>query len=406
MNLSFRLAFPFTKSIFFCFQMEDQLKKLFLFLFILFTILIFQISAQTWSTPTRLTWSSLDAQEPCIITDPAGVTHVFWNYDDPTNKELLYKRSTDGGTTWSGIIQLTWNSGNSYAPTAAADPANGIHVVWRDGTPGNHEIFYKRSPDSGVTWHAPSRLTWSTGDTTDPAVAADSGTGIHVVYSDYKSGNRDIYYKRSTDSGSTWSAITRLCWSFSNSDKPSIAVDSGGGIHVVWEDYSAMNYEIYYKRSTDGGTTWSTLTRLTWNTGESQAPVICADSGSGIHVVWYDNTPGNYEIFYKRSTDYGASWSGTNRYTWNTGWSNYSVIAAGPSGGIHILWSDDTPSNIELYYRNSTDGGTSWSGLNRVTWNAGYSFDASIATDSSGGVHVVWIDSTPGPHTLFYKNRK
>jgi hypothetical protein len=334
------------------------------------------------------------------------VIHVFWNYDDPTNKELLYKRSTDGGTTWSGIIQLTWNSGNSSYPSAAADPANGIHMVWKDGTPGNDEIFYKYSPDNGLTWSALTRLTWSTGCTIDPAVAADSGTGIHVVYSDYKSSNRDIYYKRSTNSGSTWSAITRLCWSFSNSDKPSIAVDSCGGVHVVWEDYSAMNYEIYYKRSTDGGTTWSTLTRLTWNSGESQAPVICADSGSGIHVVWYDNTPGNYEIFYKRSTDYGASWSGTNRYTWNTGWSNYSVIAAGSGGGIHILWSDDTPSNIELYYRNSTNGGTTWSGTSRLTWNAGYSFDASIAADSSGGVHIVWIDSTPGPYALFYKNRK
>ena len=382
------------------------MKKLFIFSIVLFTFLSIHISAQTWSTPTRLTWNSGDSSEPSIAVDSAGCVHVFWYNDDPGNEEIFYKRSTDGGTTWSGRTRITSNSGNSYLPSAAADSANKIHLVWQDSSPGNDEILYKSSTDGGVTWSSLTRLTWSTGCTIDPVVAADSGTGIHVVYSDYKSSKRDIYYKRSTDSGSTWSAITRLCWTFSNSDKPSIAIDSSGGIHVVWEDYSPMNYDVYYKRSTDGGTTWSTLNRLTWNTGESQAPVICADSGSGIHVVWYDNTPGNYEIFYKRSTDYGASWSGTSRYTWNTGWSNYSVIAAGPSGGIHILWSDDTPSNIELYYRNSTDGGTTWSGLNRVTWNAGYSFDASIATDSSGGVHVVWIDSTPGPHTLFYKNRK
>lgn len=384
------------------------MKKLFLFSFVLFTFLSIQISAQTWSPPTRLTWSSIDTDEPCIITDQAGVIHVIWYLNDSANKEIFYKRSTDGGTTWSGITQLTWNSGNSSDPSVAADSANRIHVVWKDGTPGNDEVFYKHSTDSGATWSAPTRLTWSTGSTMDPAVAADTGTGIHVVYSDYKSGGRDIYYKQSTDSGSTWSAITRLCWSFSNSDKPSIAVDAGGGVHVVWEDYSAMNYEIYYKRSTDGGATWSSLTRLTWNSGESQAPAICADSGTGIHVMWYDNSPGNYEIYYKRSTDGGATWLGTNRFTWNTGWTYFPSIAADSSGGIHAVWDDDTniSPNIEVFYRESTDGGTTWSGITRLTWNAGYSYLPVIAVDSTGGIHVVWEDDTPGPWAIFYKKRK
>ena len=34
-----------------------------------------------------------------------------------------------------------------------------------------------------------------------------------------------------------------------------------------------------------------------------------AASGDDVHVVWADLTYGNYEIFYKRSTDAGASWS-------------------------------------------------------------------------------------------------
>ena len=45
--------------------------------------------------------------------------------------------------------------------------------------------------------------------------------------------------------------------------------------------------------------TWSALTRLCWNSGESVLPRIAVDSGSGVHVIWEDDTPGNGEIFYK-----------------------------------------------------------------------------------------------------------
>ncbi len=57
------------------------------------------------------------------------------------------------------------------------------------------------------------------------------------------------------------------------------------------------NEEIYYKKSTDGGTTWKQK-RLTWNSGESILPVIAVDSSGNFHVVWEDDSPGNDEIFY------------------------------------------------------------------------------------------------------------
>jgi len=43
-----------------------------------------------------------------------------------------------------------------------------------------------------------------------------------------------------------------------------------------------------------------TLKRLTWNSGYSGDPAIASGAYNHIHVVWYDNTPGNYEIFYKK----------------------------------------------------------------------------------------------------------
>ena len=98
--------------------------------------------------------------------------------------------------------------------------------------------------------------------------------------------------------GDTWTT-KKLTNNAGTSQYPSIAVD-GANIYVVWQDYvpwPAGPPEIFFKRSVDGGTTWTTK-RLTNNAGESNFPAIAVD-GANIYVVWHDYTPVNWEIFFK-----------------------------------------------------------------------------------------------------------
>jgi hypothetical protein len=44
---------------------------------------------------------------------------------------------------------------------------------------------------------------------------------------------------------------------------------------------------------------WTTK-RLTYNSGFSESPAMAIDSIDHIHVVWQDNTPTNYDIYYKK----------------------------------------------------------------------------------------------------------
>ena len=144
---------------------------------------------------------------------------------------------------------------------------------------------------------------------------------MHAVWQDNRDGNYEIYYKRSTDGGSSWGADTRLTSDVAISEYSSVSV-SGSVVHVAWEDRRDGNYEIYYKRSTDGGSNWGTDTRLTNNSAISYLSCVSV-SGSVVHVVWQDDRDGNYEIYYKRSTDGGSSWGTDTRLTNN---SAYSLI--------------------------------------------------------------------------------
>jgi hypothetical protein len=372
-------------------------------LFVVLFLFVAMSAYAQWEPDVRLTNdfgdSYTSANSAWCIAANGNVLHIIWFDERDGNREIYYKRSTDGGTTWGAETRLTNNIAESWYPSIAVS-GNIVHVVWRDYRDVNYEIYYKRSTDGGINWGADTRLTNNTAGSHPPSIAV-SGSLVHVVWYDYRDGypNFEIYYKRSTDGGVTWEADTRLTNNASSSLFPSIAV-SGSFIHVVWYDKRDGNEEIYYKRSTDGGINWGADTRLTNNTATSNIPSI-AVSGSLVHVVWYDYRDGNYEIYYKRSTDNGLTWGADIRLTNNFGWSTYSSIAV--SGLlVHVVWEEDRDWNNEIYYKRSTDGGINWGADTRLTNDASSSSYPFIDVFGSL-VHVVWSDNRNGNFEIYYK---
>ena len=364
-----------------------------------------QIAQADWSPVTRLTWTSGPSTFPAIAIDSNSHIHVVWEDSTPFNYEIYYKKSTDGGATWSGAQRLTSTSGSSFSPAIAIDSDNNPHVVWYDETPGNFEIYYKKSTDGGTTWSTIKRLTWISDTSYYPVIATDSSNVIHVVWEDgTPSSGYEINYKRSTDGGATWGETQRLTWTSGTSAYPAIALDSSDTIHVVWQEHLSFSSEIYYKKSTDAGTTWSAAKRLTWTNGQVYAydPAIAIDSGNIIHVVWSHDKPGNREIYYKKSADGGTTWGATQRLTWTSGESWHPAIAADSGNTIHVVWQDNTPGNDDIYYKRSTDGGATWSAAQRLTSNSGDSLLPAIAADSGNTIHIVWYDDTPGSFEIYY----
>jgi len=357
-----------------------------------------------WSTAKRLTWTPGESHLPAIAIDSGNAIHVVWYDNTPNNYEIYYKHSTNGGTAWSVTKRLAWTSGLSSAPALAVDSGDVIHVVWQDNISGNYEIYYKRSEDGGASWSATKRLTWTPQGSHLPVIAIDSGDTIHVVWSDDTPGNADIYYKSSVDGGETWSASKRLTWTSGKSSSPAMAIGAGDDIHIVWDDDTPEYGDIYYKGSTDGGSTWSATKRITWTSDKTHSPAIAMDSSGTIHVIWEDSTPGNLEIYYKRSADGGSTWSPLQRITWTSGSSSWPAIAIDSNDTIHVVWYDDSLVNLDIYYKKCTDGGTTWGTSQRMTWTPGESHNPALAIDSTNTIHVVWYDFTPFNYEIYYKN--
>ncbi|MBS4053224.1 MAG: exo-alpha-sialidase [Thermaerobacter sp.] len=108
--------------------------------------------------------------------------------------EIYHMRSLDGGLTWSPATRLTDAPGGSQRPSVAI---SGEHVVvaWFDYRHGESEVYFKESLDAGQSWEPEVRLTTSPGPSILPTIATFDGR-VHVLWSDGRDGNAEIYYKR------------------------------------------------------------------------------------------------------------------------------------------------------------------------------------------------------------------
>lgn len=290
---------------------------------------------------------------------------------------------------WQPEVRLTNDPANSYNSYSGARSiavnGNYVHTTFTDDREGNFEVYYKRSTDGGASFGADVRMTFDAFSSHNSAIAV-SGSNVYIVWYDSRDGNTELYYKLSNDNGDTWTADTRLTNNSGKSWHPSVTVN-GSVVQIVWHDDTPGNNEIFYKRSDDGGNTWTTDLQLSNTAGSSNLPGI-AVSGSVVHVCWYDSTAGNWEIYYKRSTDGGTSWGADTRLTNNTASSLYATIAVSGST-VHIAWTDNRNGPLSILYKRSTNGGTSWgSDIALVKHNA-YSLFPSLAVNGST-VHLVF----------------
>lgn len=387
------------------------MKKSVLFVLILcFFLLSLNIEAQTWSSLKRLTWSSGGSECPQIAIDSSNVIHLVWEETPPLiNEEIYYKKSANGGITWSPPVRLTWTSTSSMNPYIAVDSST-VHVVWNEfleGTEyGNSELMYKQSTDGGATWSAPKRLTYSAGQSLVHSIVTDSSNIIHVAYADSSPGNNEIFYKQSVDGGTTFSAPKRITWNPGSSETPKMAVTSDNNIHMFWSNFSSSISDVFYKHSTNNGSTWSVPKRLTWTANNTCYLTAAADSKIGLYIAWDEGATSNHEIYFKNSTNGGTAWLPPKRMTWNAGLSWVPNITADGSTGIYLVWIDQPAGDFEIFFKCSTDSGTNWDKPVRLTWSIGGSWNPVVATDSGNTVHVFWSDGSPGNYEIFYKNRK
>ncbi len=325
--------------------------------------------------------------------------YVTW-YDrrDGTLGEIYFKRSTDGAQTWSPDLRLTNEPASSVFPSIAVFNSV-VHVCWQDHRTGTAKTFYKNSTDNGVTWSADKQISFGGSSVAEFPSIALSGNTIYLAWQDNRDGNNEIYFSRSTNGGTNWQSEVRLTNNVSPSALPSISA-SFSEVYVSWVDDRDGNKEIYFKKGSDSGSVWGTDQRLTNNSSESNYTSI-SSSGSLIAVTWQEMRDANWEVYIKRSTNSGVNWSADERLS-NQPANSFKPSVSVSNFLLHLAWEEYRDGNAEIYYKRSSNFGVTWGSDIRLTVSNANSLYPSIAASSSA-VNVLWQDDREGNYEIYFK---
>jgi len=252
-----------------------------------------------WSSESPIDTGYPYNYNPDITQTSDGRLWLVWYDHRSGNADLWYMTSPDYGASWSPAVQLTTDSNSDYNPSIAQSDDGTIWVAWYSYRSGNADIWYKTSSDGGANWSAGTQLTTDTGSDYNPSITQDNYDGkVWIAWQSYRSGGDGIWVTNSIDGGATWvpeyPADIDGHWGYD----PEIASTDDGVLWLVWYDYSSGNRDIWYETSVDGGVSGSLPIQFTRFMGRDDFPAAAGLFGGELALVWRSDRASNYDIWY------------------------------------------------------------------------------------------------------------
>lgn len=414
-----------------------------------------------FATPQRLGFPAGDDWEPSVAADAYGHIYAFWTHYvgyagantgevDPScagcgSPHMDLQISTDGGATWTAPRAPFPTTTRQDDPQIAVDPADGRTLYASYMQDDKSSQYVARSDDFGQSWHTVLVEQLKRG--TDKDILAVRDGNVYLAYHT----QQKVYVSYSHDGGATWALDNVLG---TTNSTYGVSLPSGGAIAPDGRVYFAWNgvnnpgqakgtVNLYVTASADGGLSWTTSL-----VDVSQAPPDCScggwdywgpqmalgvDANAVVHVLWNANRSKDapQRIYYARSTDGAATWSAPRDISGAVVGANatFPALVARGNGDVRIAWMDDRngfdagsgdpAARWNVWYRSSTDGGTTWSTERQLSaYVAGYPYSFASPRDgflqpygdyfemdvtSSGDTVAVWGEgpSYAGPGNIW-----
>lgn len=200
---------------------------------------------------------------------------------------------------------------------------------------------------------------------------------------------------------------------------PSVAALQTGAVVIAWEDRRRGHTTILYSHAARGGKfvadtqmneTQSAANNAGLGRGSGAMRVaLAAQTGADVAAVWSDKRDflSGYDVYAAFSKDGGAHF-GANQMVQDSFGENtpqwHPAIASNGRGKLAVAWDDNRDGSSDIWLAWPTASG--WSDNVNVPGAAGEGVqsDPSIAMDSHGNLHLVWLEkqARDGPSRLRY----
>jgi sialidase-1 len=290
---------------------------------------------------------------PSIVRTNNGTLIAFaegrrWSPSDYGDINLVFKRSTNNGTTWSALGEIAANGAGTWGnPTAVYDGSKGangrvwIFMNWNDQYKtqisdftqwGDRRVFTAYSDDHGVTWSTPVDMTatltpsnykW---DAMGPGIGIQTVAGPHPGRLIIPAYGRNIY---SDDHGTTWS-----CQVVPGAKHESTIVEQMNGSLLRNDRPSDAEWAVANRRVKAIGSIESGFSSFTADPALSdpkcEGSIVRYNTDNPARIIFLNpnSTSKRCNMTARISYDDGATWPISRPvYDWNT--CDYNAIEAG-----------------------------------------------------------------------------
>lgn len=283
-----------------------------------------------------------------------------------------------------------------------------------------------RGASRGRLWFssAPAELAWSSAQWTRPLEVSarggaylsdlqlDSAGTLHLVFDDQgdKTGDvcspgvcADLYYRRSTDGGRTWPSLTNLSSSAAGTGRGRLHIDAAGAFHVTWDEgwdrltgIGTPEYSVY-RYSADGGRTWSDPLFITAPTLGTAQLIASSDGKGGVLLVY--RIASLSLVFYRSSADGGQTWTpfgiipGIYARRWDdTPYDSYDLVVDSAMNHHLVLAGRLSAGERDpVELLHVSWDGTRWSGVDVIYRGPGFPDSPRLGISEGNHLHAVFF---------------
>jgi hypothetical protein len=284
--------------------------------------------------------------DPIIEVVP-NTGHVYAVWMNGYN--VVFSKSTDHGTTWSAPVKtygkVSWND---KPVLAMSDDGQHVYVSWNGPTSG--DPWVAQSHDFGATWTQTKVVNGSRYYFAFDADVLPNGTVVFAEASISYTGpgsapeGQVLYHAiRSTNQGASWADVVvdalelgtpceaDGCYADYYYGHAVVSADASGNLVYLHDGAATAGgpQSVWSQTSTNGGATWSARQALSSTGVNSTFPAV-ESRGSGDVRAYYMQADGGHDawnVWYRSSTDGGATWSTAVKVSDATGGANYKTAA-------------------------------------------------------------------------------
>lgn len=328
--------------------------------------------------------TSLDSINPEFSVSDNTIYAVWISNLNPKNSEVLFKKVDNNSMSFSSTVNISNTTGISNLVKLSSTEDN-VYIIWEDKQADKWQLLFSKSDNKGIKFGTVTYLSNDIGNVhLHDLSSADNNVFVSwAANENISSSNKEIYFRKSNDSGDSFSDVLNLSNDKDDSLDPHMVINQNGSIiYIVWTKCDTKHDDptcsIAFAQSLDQGNTFTTskiintgkflpqrsnstsLSDTVFSSNSNKIPlhllnnltvneeiasinptVFTTLEGNQVYVLWEQSTfgKGDSELFLTSSNDYGNSFNSTINISNSSGTSR---LAHGHILGedLYVTWAD------------------------------------------------------------------